>query len=256
VLYIQREKLDQWTTIPQQYIATVLLEDSRQRYTSWFRAGFLQNSQTVAPTAAKVSRPPASSPDIRRHMVSMQPNTQDTTWVSPRVDKIGMTEAKGESEQRPITKTNTASTNWLSQRANKARTKNEGHKAKKARTMKEREHPQSSNTDGRDLSSSSSSSSSNRSNSSVNTLCGVNRPQERAQLRNEHNTVGLMKKRRLEVEEYSVDSLRLLQSQEQLQVDRMQEILSSSVDSPTHPTTDPPRQRKKRRQHREDDRIS
>jgi hypothetical protein len=73
VLYIQREELDQCTTIPQQYIATVLIEDSTQRYTSWFRAGFLQNSQTVAPTAAKVSRPPASSPDIwyqRSHMVS------------------------------------------------------------------------------------------------------------------------------------------------------------------------------------------
>jgi hypothetical protein len=86
----------------------------------------------------------------------------------------------------------------------------------------------------------------------------VSRPQERAQLRNEDNTAGSMKKRRLEVEEDSIDSLRLLQSQEQSQVDRMQEILPSSVDSPTHTTTttDPPRQRKKRRQHREDDRIS
>jgi hypothetical protein len=136
--------------------------------------------------------------------------------------------------------------------ANKAQTKTEGHKAKKSRTMKATGSLQSPNTDGRNQRSSSSSSS-----SSVNTLWGVNRPQERAQLRNEDNTAGPMKKRRLEVEEYSVDSLRLLQSQEQTQVDRMQEILlPSSVDSPTHPTTDPPRQRKKRRQHREDDRVS
>jgi hypothetical protein len=254
VLYIHREELDQWTTIPQQYTVTVLIEDSTQRYTSWFRAGFLQNSQIVAPTAAKVSRPPASSPDIRRHMVSMQSNTQDTTWVLPTVDKIEKAKAKGESEQWTSTKPSTApyspSTNWLSQMANKAQTKTEGHKAKKSRMMKVKESLQSLNTDGRNQSSSSSSS------SSVNTLCGVSRPQKRAQLRNEDNTAGSMKKRRLEVEEYSLDSLRLLQSQEQTQVDRMQEILPSSVDSPTHPTTDPPRQRKKRRQHREDDRIS
>jgi hypothetical protein len=104
VLYIHREELDQWTTIPQQYTVTVLIEDSTQRYTSWFRAGFLKNPQTVASTAAKVSRPPASSPDIRRHMVSTQPNTQDTTWMSPTVDKIGKVKAKGESEQRTSTK--------------------------------------------------------------------------------------------------------------------------------------------------------
>jgi hypothetical protein len=47
----------------------------------------------------------------------------------------------------------------------------------------------------------------------------VGRPQERAKLRNEDNTAELMKKRKLEVEEYSFDSLRLLQSQEEHQVD-------------------------------------
>jgi hypothetical protein len=145
--------------------------------------------------------------------------------VSPTVDKIGTVKAKGESEQRTSTKTSTApyssSTNWLSQMANKAQTKTEGHKAKKSRTMKARECLQSPNTDGRNQSSSSSSSSS----SSVNTLCGVSRPQERAQLRNEDNTDGPMQKRKLEVEEYSLDSPRLLQSQEQTQVDGMQEIL-------------------------------
>jgi hypothetical protein len=185
-------------------------------------------------------------------MVSMQSNTQDTTWVLPTVDKIEKAKAKGESEQWTSTKPSTApyspSTNWLSKMANKAQTKTEGHKAKKSRMMTVKESLQSLNTDGRKQSSSSS--------SSVNTLCGESRPQKRAQLRNGDNTAGSMKKRRLEVEEYSLNSLRLLQSQEQTQVDRMQESLPSSVDSPTHPTTDPPRQRKKRRQHREDDRIS
>jgi hypothetical protein len=57
VLYIQKEKLDLLTTIPKQYTVTVLIEDSALRYTSWFRAGSLQNSQTVAPPAAKVSHP-------------------------------------------------------------------------------------------------------------------------------------------------------------------------------------------------------
>jgi hypothetical protein len=95
VLYIQKEKLDIWTIIPQQYTVTVLIENSALRYTSWFRAGSLQNSQTVAPPAAKVSRPPASSsPDIRRHLVSMQSNSQGTTQVSPRVDSIGKVKAK------------------------------------------------------------------------------------------------------------------------------------------------------------------
>jgi hypothetical protein len=137
------------------------------------------------------------------------------------VDKIGKAKAKkGESEQWTSTKPSTApyspSTNWLSQMAtNKAQTETEGHKAKKSRMMKVKESLQSPNTDGRNQSSSS---------SSVNTLCGVvSRPQERAQLRNEDNTAGSMKKRRLEVEEDSLDSLRLLQSKEQSQVDRMQE---------------------------------
>jgi hypothetical protein len=95
VLYIQKEKLDLWTTIPQRYTVTVLIEDSALRYTSWFRAGSLQNSPTVVPPAAKVSRPPASSLDIRRHMVSMQSNSQGTTLASPRVDSIGKVKAKG-----------------------------------------------------------------------------------------------------------------------------------------------------------------
>jgi hypothetical protein len=67
VLYIQKEKLDLWTTIPKQYTVTVLIEDSALRYTSWFWAGSLQKSQTVAPPAAKVSHPPEPLPDIRRH---------------------------------------------------------------------------------------------------------------------------------------------------------------------------------------------
>jgi hypothetical protein len=169
--------------------------------------------------------------------------------VLPTVDKIEKAKAKGESEQwtstKPSTEPYSPSTNWLSQMANKAQTKTEGHKAKKSRMMQVKESLHSLNTDGRNQSSSSSS-------SSVNTLCGVSRPRKRAQLLHGVNTAGSMKKRRLQVEEYSLDSLRLLQSQEQTQVDRMQEILPSSVDSPTHPTTDPPRQRKKRRQHRED----
>jgi hypothetical protein len=54
VLYIQKEKLDLRTTIPKQYTVTVLIENSALRYTSWFRAGSLQKSQTVAPPAALV----------------------------------------------------------------------------------------------------------------------------------------------------------------------------------------------------------
>jgi hypothetical protein len=53
----------------------------------------------------------------------MQSNTQDTTWVSPTVDKIEKAKEKGESEQRTSTKPSTEpyspSTNWLSQMANK-----------------------------------------------------------------------------------------------------------------------------------------
>jgi hypothetical protein len=54
VLYVQKEKLDLRTTIPKQYTVTVLIENSALRYTSWFRAGSLQKSQTVAPPAALV----------------------------------------------------------------------------------------------------------------------------------------------------------------------------------------------------------
>jgi hypothetical protein len=198
----------------------------------------------------------------------MQSNSQGTTQVSPRVDSIGKVKAKGESEQlidskRTRTVPNYSSTNWLSQRANKAPNNTEGHKAKKARKTQEisglpdngrsfgistkvRKSLKSPSADGRSLSCS----------SSDDTQCGGDKPQERAQVRNEDNTAELMKKRRLEVEEYSFDSLRSLQSQEEHQLDKMQETLSS-VDSPTYPPlTDPPRQRKKRRQHREDDRIS
>jgi hypothetical protein len=102
VLYIQKEKLDPWTTIPKQYTVTVLIDDSALRYTSWFRAGSLQKSQTVAPPAAKVSHPPGPLPDIRRHLVSMQSNSQGTTQVSPRVDRIEKVKAKGESSRSTV----------------------------------------------------------------------------------------------------------------------------------------------------------
>ena len=59
----------------------------------------------------------------------------------------------------------------------------------------------------------------------------------------------------MEPEEDSYDPLWLQQPQEELQVDRMQEILSS-IDSSTNSPTNPQRRRKKRRRHREDDRIS
>jgi hypothetical protein len=235
---------------------------------SWFRTGSLQNSQTVAPPAAKLSRPSEPIPDIRRHLISKQSNSQGTTQVSPRVDSIGKVKAKGESEQlldsnRTRTVPNYSSTNRLSQWANKAPKNTEGHKANKARKTQEisglpdngrsfdirtkvRNSLKSpSTTNGRSLSGS----------SSDDTQCGGDKPQERAQLRNEDNTAELMKKRRLEVEEYIFDSMRSLQSQEEHQLDRMQETLAS-VDSPTNPQTDPLRQRKKRKQHREDDRIS
>jgi hypothetical protein len=77
VMYILKEKLDQWTTIPQQYMVTVLIDGSTLRYTSWFRAGFLHNSGIVGSSAAPVSRPPVSSPDIRKYMVHMQLNNPD-----------------------------------------------------------------------------------------------------------------------------------------------------------------------------------
>jgi hypothetical protein len=172
--------------------------------------------------------------------------------MSPRVDRIGKVKAKGEGEQ-PIDRIRTqtvpdySSTNWLSQRANKFPKNTEGgHKAKKARKTQEisgspdnghsfdtstkvRNSLQSPSTDGRSLSCS----------SSHDTQCGGDTPQERVQLRNEDITAKLTKKRRLE------------QSQEENQLDRTQEI-PSLVDSPTNSLTDPPRQRKKRRQHRED----
>jgi hypothetical protein len=181
-----------WTGIPQQYTVTVLIEDSALRYTSWFRAGSLQNSRTVAPPAAKVSRPPVPSPDIRRHMVSMQSNSKGTTLVSPRVDSIGKVKTKEKREQlldidRTSTVPSYSSTNWLSQLANKAPKNTAGHKAKKARKMHEisgmpdngrnydlstrvRDRLKSSSTDGRSLSCS----------SSDDTLYGGDRPQERA----------------------------------------------------------------------------
>jgi hypothetical protein len=75
VLYVLKEKLDHWTTIPQQYMVTVLIDGSTLRYTSWFRAGFLHNLGIVASSAALVSRPHVSSPD----MVHMQSNNPDVT---------------------------------------------------------------------------------------------------------------------------------------------------------------------------------
>jgi hypothetical protein len=158
----------------------------------------------------------------------MQSNSKGKTLVSPRVDSIGKVKAKGEREQLlDINRTSTvpsySSTNWLSQLANKAPMNTAGHKAKKARKTHEssgmpdngrnydistmvKDGLKSSSTDGRSLSCS----------SSDDTIYGGDRPQERAQLRNEDNTAELTKKRRLEVEEYSFDSLRLLQSQDQL----------------------------------------
>jgi hypothetical protein len=197
VLYIQKEKLDLWPTIPQQYTVTVLIEDSALRFTSWFRTGSLQNSQTVAPSAAKLSRPPEPLPDIRRHLVSIQSNSQGTTQVSPSVDSIGKVKAKRESEQlldsnRTRTVPNYSSTNRLSQWANKAPKNTEGHKAKKARKTHEisglpdngrsfdiirtnvRNSLKSpSTTNGRSLSGS----------SSDDTQCGGDKPQEKAQLK-------------------------------------------------------------------------
>jgi hypothetical protein len=76
------------------------------------------------------------------------------------------------------------------------------------------------------------------SRSSNGTRCCMDRPHESGRLRNEENTAALMKKRRMETED-SADSMWLLQSQEEHQVDRMQWI-PSSVDSPTNPLTDPP----------------
>jgi hypothetical protein len=178
----------------------------------------------------------------------MQSNSQGTTQVSPRVNRIGKVKAKGEEEQpidsiRTKTVPNYSSTNWLSQRANKAPNNTEGHKAKKARktqaisgspdngrssdiSTKVRNSLQSPSTDGRSLSCS----------SSHDNQCGGDKPQERVQLRNEDNTAKLIKKRRLEAEKYSLDSLRSLQSQEEHQLDRMQET-PSSEDSPTNTTT-------------------
>jgi hypothetical protein len=218
VLYIQKEELDLWTTIPKQYTVTVLIEDSALRYTSWFRAGSLQKSQTVAPPA-KVSHPSEPLPDIRRHLISMQSNSQSTTQVSPRVDSIKQVKAKGEGEQ-PIdsisTKTvpNHSSMNWLSQWANKAPNNTEGRKAKKARktqaisgslvngrssdiSTKVRNSLQSPSTDDRSRSCSS---------SSHDTQCGGDKPQERVQPRNEDNTDKLIKKRRLEKQKNMVST--------------------------------------------------
>jgi hypothetical protein len=50
------------------------------------------------------------------------------------------------------------------------------------------------------------------------------KPQERVQPQNEDNTAKLIKKRRLEAEKYGLlDSLKSLQSQEEHQLDRIQE---------------------------------
>jgi hypothetical protein len=149
VLYIQKEKLDLWTTIPKQYTVTVLIEDSALRYTSWFRAGLQQRKYHI----------------LLNHF---------RTYGGIREG-----ESKGEGEQpidsiRTKTVPNYSSTNWLSQRANKAPNNTEGHKAKKTRntqaisgspvngrssdiSTKVRNSLQSPSTDGRRLSCSSSS---------------------------------------------------------------------------------------------------
>jgi hypothetical protein len=132
--------------------------------------------------------------------------------VSPRVDSIGKVKAKGEREQFPdsnrtrtVPNCSSTTTNWLSQWANKASKNTEGgHKAKKSRktqeisglpdngrsvdisTMVRRDSLKSPSTDGRSLSCSS---------SDDTTLCGGDRPPERAQLRNEENTAELIIRR-------------------------------------------------------------
>jgi hypothetical protein len=99
VFYIQKEKLDLWTTIPQQYTVTVLIvEDSALRYTSWFRAGSLQkNSQTVAPSAAKVSRPLVSF--ITGHTEAYGIHAVKFSGHNPSVTKSGQYR-EGESKRR------------------------------------------------------------------------------------------------------------------------------------------------------------
>jgi hypothetical protein len=224
--------------------------------TSWFRAGFLHNLGTVASSA---------------------------------VDSRGNLLGNGGREQASsITRTSTAprssSENWVSQWANRAprnstSANTDGRKAKKSSTKQGKhgmsddgrnpdpstmvkESLRSSSTADREFdrnrimeptdeqaSRQSSMSDTLGSRSSNGTWCCVDRPHERGRLRNEENIAALiMKKRRMETEEDSYDSLWLLQSQEEHQVDRMQGILSS-VDSPTNPLTDPPRQRKKCRRH-------
>jgi hypothetical protein len=244
VLYVRKETLDQWTTISQQYMVTVLIDGSTLQYSSWFRAGFLHKSEIAASLAAPVSRPLASSPDIRKHMVHMKPNPKGTTLASPRVDSM---QGNGAGEQPPgINKTSTASrsssTNWLSQMANRASRKStsvitEGRISKKPRTKQGMSdipgggrNPGQSTTmaraslrspsiedrspDGSRLMEPSDEQASRQSSTSDTLSCrssnstqsGVDGPHERAQPRNEENTAALMKKRRLEREEDSLDS--------------------------------------------------
>ena len=83
----------------------------------------------------------------------------------------------------------------------------------------------------------------------------IDSPQAIVNPQDEESPTAASRKRRMEPEEDSYDPLWLQQPQEELQVDRMQEILSS-IDSSTNSPTNPQRRRKKRRRHREDDRIS
>ena len=185
-----------------------------------------------------------------------------------------------------------SSTNWLRQLATKRPLQStpettRGHRAKKQRKQK-RTTGISDETDGpeyntleRDSVSKSSSISSSRietdktgvpyderssSQSNMSDAIGsyssnsirswiIDSPQAIVNPQDEESPTAVSRKRRMEPEEDSYDPLWLQQPQEELQVDRMQEILSS-IDSSTNSPTNPQRRRKKRRRHREDDRIS
>ena len=146
VLYILKEELDNWTTIPQKYTVTVLLDGPSNRYTSWIRAGFLRNSEAAPAPTASVSRPVVSSPDIRRHMVSLPSKQLDKTLATTGVSCMRNPKGNRDREQSPtIDTTNTtprpSSTNWLRQLATKRPLQStpettRGHKAKKQRNQK------------------------------------------------------------------------------------------------------------------------
>jgi hypothetical protein len=146
VLYVRKETLDQWTTIPQQYMVTVLIDDATMQYSAWFRAGFLRKkSEIAASLAAPVPRTIASSsPDIRNYLVQTKPDLKSTTLVSSRVDSIRKLRGNGAEELLPgIKRTSTASrsssTNGLRQMEsrvsrNSPSVNTDGRIAKKPRT--------------------------------------------------------------------------------------------------------------------------